>query len=183
MDECHVIQLSSKAQIDLLRPHVAAGADNATNLPGSIQDPVLRKWLKGNGIDDKKLETSTMAARDTMTSLDAGMIDGFFIPHPSKAIVDMGGRGKYAVTSDRMRPDHACCSSILANGRLIRDRPDLVKKIIKTHAKATNYINHHSQPPGALGCVVCIRGFQPELRRKGPDRGGLFEVSFQGGFV
>lgn len=144
MDECHVIQLSSKAQVDLLRPHVAAGADNATNLPGPIQGPVLRKWLKDNGIDNKKLETSTMAARDTMTSQDAGMMDGFFIPHPSQAIVDMSGRGKYAVTSDRMRPDHACCS-ILANGRLIRDRPDLVKKIVKTHAKATNYINHHSE--------------------------------------
>jgi NitT/TauT family transport system substrate-binding protein len=83
MDECHVIQLSSKAQIDLLRPHVAAGADNATNLPGSIQDSVLRKWLKDNGIDDKKLETSTMAARDAVTSQGAGMIDGFFIPPPS----------------------------------------------------------------------------------------------------
>ena len=123
-------------------PKSLQGLTIATNPLGSIQDLALRKWLKDNGICDKKLETSTMATGDAATALDAGTIDGFLMPHPNPAIVDMGGQGKYAVALGRMWPDHACCS-VLVSGTLIRDRPDLVKKSAKIHTKATNYINHH----------------------------------------
>jgi NitT/TauT family transport system substrate-binding protein len=77
-------------------------------------------------------------------ALDAGTIDGFLMPHPNPAIVDMDGQGKYVVALGRMWPDHACCS-VLVSGTLIRDRPDLVKKSAKIHTRATNYINHHSE--------------------------------------
>jgi NitT/TauT family transport system substrate-binding protein len=39
-----------------------------------------------------------------------------------------------------MWPNHSCCS-LLISGKLLREQPDLVEQIIKTHIKATNYVN------------------------------------------
>ena len=41
-----------------------------------------------------------------------------------------------------MWPDHACCSLVVTD-KLIKEQPELVEQIIKTHIKATEYINAH----------------------------------------
>jgi NitT/TauT family transport system substrate-binding protein len=43
-----------------------------------------------------------------------------------------------------MWPDHACCS-LLVSGKLLREQPDLVDQIIKTHIKATEYVNSNPE--------------------------------------
>lgn len=46
-----------------------------------------------------------------------------------------------------MSPNHACCV-LLISGKLIRDHPDVVEQIVKTHIKATEY-NQENQDEAA----------------------------------
>jgi NitT/TauT family transport system substrate-binding protein len=69
-------------------------------------------------------------------------VDGVFLPHPSPAKIALDEKGTSVAFSGEMWADHSCCS-LLVSGKLLRDQPDLVKQIIKTHIKATDYVNQH----------------------------------------
>lgn len=46
------------------------------------------------------------------------------------------------IASGEMWPNHACCC-LVVSGKLIREHPEMVKQLIKTHIKAIEYnINH-----------------------------------------
>ena len=83
-----------------------------------------------------------MGPGDAVTAIEAGKIDGVFLPHPSPAQIALDGKGRTVVQSGEMWPDHACCS-LLISGKLLREQPALVEQIIKTHIKATEYVNAH----------------------------------------
>jgi len=55
---------------------------------------------------------------------------------------ELKGKGKHVVASGEMWPNHACCSLVVTD-KLIKEQPELVEQIIKTHIKATDYINAH----------------------------------------
>ncbi|HWQ19501.1 MAG TPA: ABC transporter substrate-binding protein [Methanotrichaceae archaeon] len=123
-------------------PKSLVGLSIATFPAGSIQDLVLRKWLKDNNIDVSKITIKAMTGGDAMTAIDAGKIDAGFLPSPSPEIIEDEGKGLTVVHSGSMWPNHACCS-VLVSGNLIKNNPDMVKQIVKTHMKATAYINQH----------------------------------------
>jgi NitT/TauT family transport system substrate-binding protein len=77
-----------------------------------------------------------------ISALSAGKLDGVFLPHPAPSIIEVKGKGKQIVASGEMWPNHACCSLVVTS-KLIKERPELVEQIIKTHIKATDYINSH----------------------------------------
>lgn len=131
----------------VLRPDIAysgpkslEGLSIGTFPPGSIQDIVMKKWLKDNNVDISKIQIHGMGPGDAVTALEAGKVNGVFLPHPSPSQIELDGKGKTVVQSGQMWPGHACCS-LLISGKLIREHPDLVNQIIKTHIKATNYVN------------------------------------------
>ncbi len=133
----------------VLRPNVAysgpkslEGLSIGTFPPGSIQDIVMKKWLEDNGVDISKVQIHGMGPGDAVTAIEAGKIDGVFLPHPSPAQIALDGKGRSVVQSGEMWPNHACCS-LLISGKLLRDQPALVEQIIKTHIKATEYVNAH----------------------------------------
>jgi len=123
-------------------PESLIGLTIASFPPGSIQDIVFRKWLKDNGIEPLDVKIAPMGPGDAVTAISASKVDGVFLPHPSPAIIESEGRGNSTVSSGEMWPDHACCS-IVVSGKLMRENPDLVKQIIRTHIRATEYINKH----------------------------------------
>jgi NitT/TauT family transport system substrate-binding protein len=116
------------------------GLTIATNPPGSIQDLVLRKWLRDNGIDADKIKIVTMAQGDAVTAISEGKVDGIFIAQPYPAMIEMAGKGKIVLSSGQMWPNHACCS-LVVSGKLISEHPDLVEQIVRIHINATDYIN------------------------------------------
>ncbi len=131
----------------VLRPDVAyngpkslEGLNIGTFPPGSIQDIVMKKWLKDNSVNISKIQIRGMGPSDAVTAIEAGKVDGVFLPHPSPSQIDLDGKGRSVAQSGQMWPNHACCS-LLISGKLIREHPDLVNQIIKTHIKATNYVN------------------------------------------
>jgi NitT/TauT family transport system substrate-binding protein len=133
----------------VLRPNVTysgpkslEGLSIGTFPPGSIQDIVMKKWLGDNGVDISKVQIHGMGPGDAVTAIEAGKIDGVFLPHPSPAQISQDGKGRSVVQSGEMWPNHACCS-LLISGKLLREQPALVEQIIKTHIKATEYVNAH----------------------------------------
>ena len=124
-------------------PKDLKGLKIATYPPGTIQDTLLRNWLKENGLDPNKDVTIIgMTAGDATSALAAKKVDAVFLPHPSPAIIEKQGNGRIIVQSGEMEPGHACCV-LVVSGKLIREHPDIVEQIVKTHIKATEYNNAH----------------------------------------
>jgi NitT/TauT family transport system substrate-binding protein len=121
-------------------PKSLEGLSIGTFPPGSIQDIVMKKWLKENNVNISKIQIRGMGIGDAVTAIEAGKVSGVFLPHPGPAQVEIDGKGRGVVQSGEMWPNHACCS-LLISGKLLREHPDLVNQIIKTHIKATNYVN------------------------------------------
>ena len=121
-------------------PKSLEGLSIGTFPPGSIQDIVMKKWLEDNNVNISKIQIRGMGPSDAVTAIEAGKINGVFLPHPSPSQIVLDGKGRSVIQSGQMWPDHACCS-LLISGKLIREHPDLVNQIIKTHIKATNYVN------------------------------------------
>lgn len=121
-------------------PKSLEGLGIGTFPPGSIQDIVMKKWLTDNNVDISKIKIYPMGPGDAVTAIEAGKVDGVFLPHPSPSKIELDKRGSTVVYSGEMWPDHACCS-VLVSEKLIKEHPDLVEQIVKTHINATNYIN------------------------------------------
>jgi NitT/TauT family transport system substrate-binding protein len=132
----------------VLRPELAdsyAGPESLRGLaigtypPGSIQYTVLSKWLIDNGIDpETETDLKAMAASDAATAIGAKTVDAVFLPSPTPTIIEAEGNGVIVEWSGTMWPDHACCC-LVASGEMLREHPEIVRQIIKTHIRATNY--------------------------------------------
>jgi NitT/TauT family transport system substrate-binding protein len=118
-------------------PQSLKGLTIATYPAGTIQDTVIRNWLKTNNLNpDKDVTIKGMSsAGDAATALTAGKVDAVFLPTPSPSMIVNQGAGKIVVHSGEMYPNHTCCV-LVVSGKLIREHPEIVKQIIKTNDKA-----------------------------------------------
>ena len=117
-------------------PQSLKGTTIGTFPPGSIQDTVLRDWLKKNNLTpDKDVFIKGMTPGDAVTAILAGKVDAIFLPTPSPSTVVNQGKGKIVVHSGEMYPNHTCCV-LVVSGKLIREHPEIVRQIIKTNDKA-----------------------------------------------
>jgi len=122
--------------LDYTGPQSLSGMTIATFPPGSIQDTVLRDWLKKNNLTpDKDVFIKGMTPGDAVTAILAGKVDGIFLPTPSPSTVVNQGKGKIVVQSGEMYPNHTCCV-LVVSGKLIREHPEIVRQIIRTNDKA-----------------------------------------------
>jgi NitT/TauT family transport system substrate-binding protein len=119
------------------------GKTIATYPPGSIQYTILSKWLLDNGIDpEKDVDMKAMSPSDAASAIGAKSVDAVFLPSPYPAIIDEEGTGKIVKWSGDIWPNHACCC-LVASGKLIKEHPDIVEQIIRTHINATEYVKEH----------------------------------------
>jgi NitT/TauT family transport system substrate-binding protein len=117
-------------------PQSLKGTTIGTFPAGSIQDTVLRDWLKKNNLTpDKDVFIKGMSPGDAVTAILAGKVDAVFLPTPSPSTVVNQGKGRIAVHSGEMYPNHTCCV-LVVSGKLIREHPDIVRQIVKTNDKA-----------------------------------------------
>jgi NitT/TauT family transport system substrate-binding protein len=115
----------------------------ATFQAGTIQDTILRDWLKKNAIDPEKDVTIVgMGPGDAVTAITAGQVDAVFLPHPSPSIIEANGKGKIVVQSGEMYPNHTCCV-LVVSGKLIREHPEIVEQIVKTHIRASDFASQN----------------------------------------
>jgi NitT/TauT family transport system substrate-binding protein len=120
-------------------PKDLKGLKIATYPPGTIQDTLLRNWLKENGLDpEKDVKIKPMGGGEAVSAIEAKQVDAFFVPHAFPTSVEKAGKGRTIVQSGQMEANHTCCV-VLVSGKLIRDHPDVVEQIVKTHINATEY--------------------------------------------
>jgi NitT/TauT family transport system substrate-binding protein len=124
-------------------PKDLKGFTIATYPTGSIQDTILREWLKKNGLNpDKDVSIRAMTAGNAINAILAKQVAAAFLPAPSPTVIEKQGGGRVVVQSGQMDPNHACCV-LVVSGKLIREHPDIVEQIVKTHINATEYDNAH----------------------------------------
>ena len=122
-------------------PQDLKGTTIATFPPGSIQDTLLREWLRNNNLKpDVDVVIKGMSQGDAITALKSGAVDAVFLPHPSPVTVVEEGIGRVVINSGEMNPDHPCCV-LAVNGKLIREHPEVVKELVRIHIDATDYVN------------------------------------------
>jgi len=120
-------------------PASLKGKTIATFPPGSIQHTVLSKWLLDNGIDPEgEVDLKAMGPSEAITAISANAVDAVFLPSPSPTIIEVAGNGVIVEWSGSIWPNHACCC-LVASGEMIREHPEMLKQIIKTHIRATDY--------------------------------------------
>ena len=125
-------------------PHSLKGLTLGTFPPGSIQDTVLKKWMKDNGMSPEEIDIKSMGPGDAVTAISAKRIDCCFLPTPAPSIIELAGTGRSVVASGEMWPNHACCA-LVVSGKLIRNQPELVEEIIRIHIKANRFINENPE--------------------------------------
>lgn len=124
-------------------PQDLKGLKIATFPAATIQDTLLREWLKENGLDPEKDVTILgMTPGDAVTAISAKQVAAVFLPHPSPAVIESEGNGRTIVQSGQMEANHSCCV-LVVSGKLIREHPDIVDQIVRTHIKATEYNQAH----------------------------------------
>ncbi len=133
-----------RPEIDYQGPESLVGLKVATFPPGSIQDTVFKKWLQDNGIDPQEIDIKSMGPGDAVTAISAKRVDAVFLPHPSPSIIELEENGEAVVASGEMWPSHACCC-LVVSGELMREEPELVEQIVRTHIRATEYINENPE--------------------------------------
>jgi NitT/TauT family transport system substrate-binding protein len=123
-------------------PQSLRGLHIGTLPAGTAQDTLLKVWLENNGVSTTEVNITAMGPGDAVSAMLAGKIDGVFLPEPGPAMIELAKKGKSRVASGEMKPNHACCA-IVVSGKLIREEPELVEQIIRTHMNATDYANAH----------------------------------------
>jgi len=136
--------------LDYKGPQSLKGLTVATFPAGSIQDTVLRDWLKKNNLTpDSDVTIKGMTPGDAVTAITAGKVDAIFLPTPSPSTVVNQGKGKIVVHSGEMYPNHTCCV-LVVSGKLIREHPEIVRQIIQTNDKAVAYNKQNIDEAAAI---------------------------------
>ena len=131
-------------------PQSLSGRTIATFPAGSIQDTILRDWLSKNNLTpDKDVFIKGMAPGDAITAITAGKVDAVFLPTPSPSTIVDQGKGKIAVHSGDMYPNHTCCV-LVVSGNLIRQHPEIVRQIIATNDKAVAFDEQNIDEAAAI---------------------------------
>lgn len=150
-------------------PSSLEGMTIGTFPPGSVQDMVLSKWLSDSGVDPSKVSVRYMGPGDGVAAMFSGRVDGVFLPAPSASLLELDGSGRKVISSGQMWPGHACCS-LAVSGKLIREKPDLVAQIVRTHINATYYVNSHQE--AAAEIYANATGQDLEMVRRSMDEWG-----------
>lgn len=136
--------------LDYKGPQSLKGLTVATFPAGSIQDTILRDWLKKNNLTpDSDVTIKGMTPGDAVTAITAGKVDAIFLPTPSPSTVVNQGKGKVVVHSGEMYPNHTCCV-LVVSGKLIREHPEIVRQIILTNDKAVAYNKQNIDEAAAI---------------------------------
>ena len=106
---------------------------------GSIQDAMVDMVARKYNISIKKRQ---MSVADMPIFLKKGEIDGFiaWAPHNEKA--EQLGYGHIILTSADILPGHQCCV-LVAKGQLLKEEPELVRKVVRAFMKAYQYEQKH----------------------------------------
>lgn len=108
--------------------------------PGSIQDVLLRYALLKNNISTSNINISKHEVPLMQEAVSNGKASGYIAWEPYVTQADLTGNDHVLVYSSDLWNDHPCCV-IFATDNMMKENPDKLKKFLKVHEEATDYIN------------------------------------------
>lgn len=121
-------------------------AGRQTAIPGhsTVQDFLLKKALAGAKVPLAEVKIMVLKPPEMIGALRTAQIDAFIAWEPYPAKAQTLGVGKVLISSGRIWKDHPCCVMV-ADQKFLKSRPADVKKMVRAHVMATDFIN---QKPG-----------------------------------
>jgi len=107
---------------------------------GSIQDILLHYLLQQKNISPQSIDIREMQTSLMPEALQSGRVDGYIVWEPYVTQASSDGYGKTFMYSGEIWKNHPCCV-IVAGNDFMQNHPDTLKKILKIHQNATDYIN------------------------------------------
>ena len=130
-------------------------------VPGyaTVQDFLFRRALSKGDIALKSVNTIIIKPPEMIPALNTKQIDAFVAwePYPAKGVT--AGVGKVLVYSSDLWPKHPCCV-VVVDTQFLNKNPELVRRILKAHVKATRFIL--DKPDEAVKVGVKFTGMDAE---------------------
>ena len=139
------------------------GKTIAIPMKGSIQDVLLQMTLKEHGISPEEVNIIEMQVPLMPKALEAGRIDGFIAWEPYVSMAEQRGYGHAIAYSRDIWKDHPCCV-VIATNQFIKEHPDQLRKFLKVHVEATEYLNSHENESASI--VARTLGTDPEIEKR-----------------
>jgi NitT/TauT family transport system substrate-binding protein len=121
-------------------------------VPGhaTVQDFLVKKALVKAGIDPSNVNILIIKPPEMISALRTGQIDAFIAwePYPAKAFEL--GVGRNLATSNDIWADHPCCV-LVTDSTYLKSDPEKVKKVLRAHVRATEYIGDHPEEAVLIG--------------------------------
>lgn len=118
------------------------GRTIAIPMIGSIQDVLLKDVLAKNNISPEEVNIIELEVPLMVKALQAGEIDGFVAWEPFVTIAKLEGYGNVLMYSGEIWKGHPS-SVVIATDDLRKNNPDVLRRFLKVHAEATDYVNAH----------------------------------------
>jgi NitT/TauT family transport system substrate-binding protein len=126
------------------------GTKIATPQLGNTQDVALRKWLQSQGYATDAqgggdVSVVPQANSQTLETFISHQIDGAWVPEPWATQMIQKGGGHVLVDERELWPNGQYVTThLLVAKSFLTQHPDVVKKLLEGHLKATDYVNNNS---------------------------------------
>ena len=109
----------------------------------SDQDVLLSYWLFQCNISRNEVNITESEVPFMPRSLLFKKFDGYVAWEPYVSVAGIEGDGKILSYSKNDSWKNFPCCVVIATDRFISDQPDALRKFLKVHVEATNYVNSH----------------------------------------
>ncbi len=116
---------------------------------GSIQDVLFRNLLIKNNVNPESVNITQMDVPLMQNELMSGKVDGYVAWEPYVSQAKINGTGRVFMNSKDIWPDVPTCV-VIATDSFMTKKPVELKKFLKVHAEATDYINTHENETAVI---------------------------------
>lgn len=109
----------------------------------SVQDVLLAYLLSEHNISRNEVNITESEVPYMPRSLLFKKFDGYVAWEPYVSVAAIEGDGKILVYSENDTWKNFPCCVVIATDSFIKDQPQALKKFLKVHIEATNYVNSH----------------------------------------
>lgn len=142
-----VAQVNRVGSAIIVRPgldatDVSALKGRTIAIPGisTVQDFLLRTALDKAAVDASEVKMTVVKPPEMLQALAGAQVDAAVAWEPYPSMAEAQGSGRILEKSQSIWPHHPCCM-VVADARFLERDPDTVRRFLKAHATATEYIN------------------------------------------
>lgn len=115
----------------------------------SVQDVLLSYLLMKNNISRDEVNITESEVPFMPRSLLLKKFDAFVAWEPYVSVASSEGDGKVFLYSNDIWNDIPCCV-VITTDKFAKNNPDALRKFLKVHVKATDYINSHKDEAAVI---------------------------------